>query len=130
MLQVKTLKFRYTQELGTLKGIWRYLRSPFHSKLMNKSLKILTNITIVSQKLIASIPRCDFHEFTHVTRDAALEEGNIVEIDIVPLNFNIIWLMNDGTNMNIPADYCSSMIRRLTSIDLIMNVRSIELRGE
>lgn len=95
-----------------------------------KTLKILTNITIVSQKLIAPIPRCDFNEFTHVTRDGAPKEGNIVEKDIMTLNFDVIWLLNDGMNMNIPTDDCSSVIRRLASIDLIVHVRSIELGGE
>lgn len=114
---------------GNKKGK-RILKKDIFTMFSKFYVQILTNITIVSQKLIASIPRCDFYELTHVTQDAALKEGNIVEKNISSLNFDIIWLMNDGTNMNIPTDYCSSMIWRLTSINLIMNIRSIELRGE
>lgn len=93
-------------------------------------MNLLTYITIVSHKLIATIPRGDFNKFTYMTRYGALEEGNIVEKDFMTFNFYIIWLMNYGTYMNISTDDSSSMIRCLTSIDLIMNVRSIEMWGE
>lgn len=89
---------------------------------------ILTNITVVSQKLVAAIPRSDFNKFTYVTRHRTLEEGNVVEKNFVTFHFDIVCLMNDGTHMNIPTDYRPSMIWCLTSIDLIVEIRSVKMR--
>lgn len=97
---------------------------------MVKTSVVLTNITVISQKLLASIPRRNFNKFTYMTWYCALEKGNVIEKYFMSIDFNIIRLMYDCTNMNVSTNYCTSMIWCLTSIHLIMNVWTIKLRCE
>lgn len=109
---------------------YRFAFNYFPSFMACEMRIILTNITIVSQKLVAAIPRGDFNKFTYMTRHRTLKEGNIVEKNFVTFHFDIVCLMNDGTHMNIPTYYRPSMVRCLTSIDLIVNICAIKMRCE
>lgn len=46
------------------------------------------------------------------------------------VDFNVVKLMNNGPDMNVAADDGPSLVGCLASVDLIMNVRPIELRRE
>lgn len=45
-------------------------------------------------------------------------------------NLHVVELMNDATNVDVSADYCSVMRFRLASVHLIVYVRAIELGSE
>lgn len=101
-----------------------------HIFLSSNLSKLLTNITVFSQRLLASEPCRNFDEFSQVRRHRTSEKRYVVKIHIRAIDFHIVVLMNDATHMNISTNYCASLICRLTSIHLIVNVRSIELRRE
>lgn len=84
--------------------------------------KILTNITVISQSFVSSIPSRDFNMFSYVEWYDALQKGYIVEKHFMPINLNVIELMNDSSNMNVLANYRSRLIGCLTSIDLVVDV--------
>jgi hypothetical protein len=71
---------------------------------------ILTNITVISHNLFSSIPRCDFHMFSKVKRHQALQKGYIVEKHLMTVDFDVVELMNDSSNVNVSADDCSAMV--------------------
>lgn len=44
------------------------------------------------------------------------------------VDFDFVELVHDASHMNVPADDGASLIRRLTSVDLIVHVGAVELR--
>jgi hypothetical protein len=83
---------------------------------------VLTNVTVVSQQLFSSIPRRNFHKLPYMTRGCASKEGNVVEKDFVALDFDVVRLVQNGANMNVPADGCAGVIGRLAPIHLVVDV--------
>lgn len=66
--------------------------------------------------------------FSHMKRHNALKEGYIVEQHFASVDFSIIKLVNDASQMNVAANDGSGLVGRLTSVDLIVNVGAVELR--
>jgi hypothetical protein len=97
-------------------------------RIKGKVESILTNITVISHSIFSSIPRCNFHMFSKVKWHDALQKGYIVEKHLITVDFDVIKLMNYGSNVYIAADDGSRDIRCLTSIDLVVDVRAKELR--
>lgn len=89
--------------------------------------KLLTNITVFSQRLLASKPSRNFDKLSQMLRYRASKERHIVEIHVRAIDFNIVVLMDDATHMNVATNYRASLICRLTPIHLVVDVRSIEL---
>lgn len=91
---------------------------------------ILTNITDVSQKLFSTIPRRGLDVLSRVKWHDALEKGDVVEQHFVSFNLRVVILMDDTTQVDIPADNRAGLVGRLTPVDLLVDVGSIKLRSE